>query len=72
MNRRFPLASALTVPCDAAGLAIFRVSFHAIVVWEVWRYFEYGRVDRYYAEPGFHFKYFGFAWVEPLPGDGMR
>lgn len=66
------MVSVLTRKSDAAGLSAFRWLVYIIVVWEVWRYFEYGRVDRYYAQPGFHFKYFGFAWLEPLPGDGMR
>lgn len=65
-------ASGVISPRDAAGLTVFRVFFHAIVVWEVWRYFEYDRVCRYYAKPGFHFKYFGFTWIEPLPGNGMQ
>jgi len=56
---------------DAAGLAAFRIYFYAIIAWEVWRYFEHDRVDRYYQQPGFHFKYYGFGWVEALPENGM-
>ena len=35
------------------------------------RYFVYDLVDLYWIEPQFHFKYFGFEWVKPWPGDGM-
>ena len=45
--------------------------FGAIMVWEVWRYFDGGWIRRYYVEPEFHFKYFGFEWVQAWPGNGM-
>jgi hypothetical protein len=56
---------------DIASLAIFRIAFGAIMVWEVWRYFDGDRVTRYYVEPEMLFKYYGFSWVQPWPGDGM-
>lgn len=56
---------------DAAGLAVFRFWFFGIVVWEVWRFFKYDRVSRYFQEPEWAFKYFGFDWVQPFSGDGM-
>ena len=30
-----------------------------------------GWINNHYIEPQFHFKYFGFEWVEVLPGNGM-
>lgn len=30
-----------------------------------------GWIHNHYIEPQFHFKYFGFEWVEVLPGNGM-
>jgi vitamin K-dependent gamma-carboxylase len=56
---------------DIASLVVFRIAFGAIALWEVWRYFTYGWISRYYIEPAFHFSYFGFSWVKPWPGDGM-
>ncbi len=59
-------------PIDGASLAVFRVLFGAIMLWEVWRYFSNGWIERYFVEPTFHFKYDGFGWVEPWGATGMR
>jgi len=53
------------------GIVAFRILFGAIMLWEVYRYFDSGWIPRYWIEPIFNFKYGGFFWVEPLPGDGM-
>lgn len=45
-------------PEDGASLAFFRVCFGAIMLSEVIRYWEGGRIFRYYIEPSF---YFGFC-----------
>lgn len=58
-------------PTDAASLATFRVLFGALMVWEVYRYYQYDRIARYYIEPTFWFPYELFPWVTPLPGLGM-
>src|SRR5690606_37571557 len=42
-----------------------------IMVWEIFRYVAYGWVRRVYIDPPYHFKYFGFAWVKPWPGELM-
>jgi vitamin K-dependent gamma-carboxylase len=65
------LCQRLFAPTDIASLVVFRIAFGAIMVWEVWRFFEYGRIARYYIDPSFYFTYFGFHWVRPWPGDGM-
>lgn len=46
--------------------------FGAIMLWEVWRYFSHGWIERYFVEPTFHFKYDGFGWVQPWGQTGMR
>lgn len=58
-------------PIDIAPLVLFRIAFGGLMLWEVWRYFNFTRIARYYVEPSFHFHYFGFEWLSPLPGDGM-
>jgi len=58
-------------PVDASSLLVFRIGFGLIMLWEVWRYWNYGWITKYYIEPDFHFKYFGFEWIEPWPGDLM-
>jgi len=56
---------------DIASLVYFRIAFAAILIWEVYRYFSKGWIARYYIDPTFHFKYFGFDWVSPWAGNGM-
>jgi vitamin K-dependent gamma-carboxylase len=65
------LLRRLFAPIDIAPLVFFRIAFGALMLWEVWRYFHYDRIARYYVEPDFFFHYLGFGWVQPLPGDGM-
>jgi vitamin K-dependent gamma-carboxylase len=58
-------------PVDGASLAVFRIAFGLVLVWESWRYFEHGWIPRYWIDPDFHFTFWGFDWVRPWPGDGM-
>jgi hypothetical protein len=58
-------------PEDGASLAVFRIAFGAIMVWEVCRYFSHGWIRRYYITPSFHFGYYGLEWIRPWPGAGM-
>jgi vitamin K-dependent gamma-carboxylase len=70
-SRARRLAYRLFEPIDGASLAVFRILFGAIMIWEVWRYFSNGWIERYFIEPRFHFTFYGFGWVQPWPGDGM-
>ncbi len=65
------LQRRLFAPVDIASIVVFRVLFGAIMLWEVYRYAEGGRIARYYIEPVFHFKYYGFGWAAPWPELGM-
>lgn len=56
---------------DVASLVYFRIAFGAIMLWEVYRYLAYDRIERYFLEPRFLFTYLGFGWVQPWPGDGL-
>lgn len=58
-------------PQHIATLVCFRMVFGLVMLWEVFRYFEDGKIYRYWIEPEFHFKYFGFEWVKPWPGELM-
>ncbi len=58
-------------PLDISMLVYIRIAFGAIMLWEVWRYFTLGRIERYYIEPAFNFPYQGFEFIQPWPGDGM-
>lgn len=65
------VCAALFEPVDISFLVFFRVVFGGIMVWEVYRYFSYGWISRYYIEPVINFTYYGFTWVRPWPGRGM-
>lgn len=43
------------------------MSFGFLIVWEVSRYIANGWIQQYWLAPKFHFTYFGFGWVRPLP-----
>ncbi len=65
------LRSALFQPVDIASLVVFRIGFGLIMLWEVWRYWTHGWIERYFIQPGYFFKYYGFEWVQPWDGNGM-
>ena len=64
-------SAALFAPVDVASLVYFRIAFGAIMLWEIWRYFQHGWIAAYWIEPEFHFHYLGFEWLKPWPGNGM-
>lgn len=61
----------LFAPIDIAAIVYYRVAFGALALWEVWRFADAGWIERHYIEPGFHFSYYGFAWLQPWSGDGI-
>jgi hypothetical protein len=65
------MCAALFKPVDISFLVFFRILFGGIMLWEVYRYFTYGWISRYYVEPAVTFTYYGFSWVKPWPGRGM-
>ena len=56
---------------DGASLAVFRIAFGALMLWDVWKYFRYDWIGMMFITPRFHFTYYGFGWVEPWPGNLM-
>ncbi|HAD13626.1 MAG TPA: HTTM domain-containing protein [Saprospirales bacterium] len=65
------LRSWLTQPVGIAPLATLRVVLGAMLVFSTVRFMALGWVDDHYLCPDFHFKYYGFEWVGPLPGWAM-
>ena len=65
------VCAALFEPVDISFLVAFRILFGGILLWEVYRYFTYGWITRYFVEPVITFTYYGFSWVKPWPGRGM-
>ena len=58
-------------PVDIASLVFFRIIFGSIMLWEVFRYISYERIDDYWFEPKFNFTYWGFHWVTPWPSSAL-
>jgi len=61
----------LEKPVGIAPLITFRVIVGAMLLFSTLRFVLLGWVDDHYVCPQFHFKYFGFEWVEPLSATGM-
>ena len=51
---------------DSASLALFRVLFGLQMTFSLIRFWSKGWIKTIYNEPLFHFKYFGFSWVQSL------
>lgn len=65
------LRRALARPVDGAALAAFRALFGALLLIGILRFAARGWIASMYIDPGYHFPYWGFAWVRPWPGPGM-
>lgn len=63
--------NSLFYRADGASLAFFRICFGFIMLVECYRFYDHGWIEKYYIEPEFMFKYFGFEWVQALSGNGM-
>nr|PZN20655.1 MAG: gamma carboxylase [Pseudomonadota bacterium] len=66
------LVDSLFEPVDAAWLGAFRLFFGLIMTVSALRFVYFGWIDDLLLKPQFHFKYWGFEWVEPLPPDAMH
>jgi len=54
----------LKQPVKAAPLAVFRIIFGCLMLFSTLRFLSQNWVETYYINPTFHFKYFGFNFVE--------
>ena len=65
------IKTQLARPVDGASLAVLRICFGVILLWHILKQFRVsgGRtfIDFFYNEPAFHFPYYGFEWVKPVP-----
>ena len=57
----------LSQPKDISALAVYRILFGALMCFGALRFMTNGWIERLYVEPGFHFSYWGFEWVQ-VPG----
>jgi len=58
-------------PISIAPLVIFRIIFGAIMFISVVRFAINGWISEFYIQPNYFFTYYGFDWLQPLPGWGM-
>ena len=68
---RTSLVGRAFAPVDISGLVYFRVAFGLVMVGWIAKYWTGGLIDGLYIAPTFHFHYYGFEWIEPLPGRAM-
>jgi hypothetical protein len=61
----------LETPVHSASLAMFRMVFGLVMLISTARFWLLGWIEDQYITPVFHFKYYGFDWVEPLNAVGM-
>jgi len=61
----------LSESCHPIGLATFRFLFGSIMFISGLRFIAKGWIQEFYLEPKFHFKYYGFEWVDVLPEYGL-
>ncbi len=54
-----------------APLAVFRIIFGLLMLFATLRFWLKGWIHDLYIAPQFHFKYYGFEWVQALPGNWM-
>jgi vitamin K-dependent gamma-carboxylase len=66
------LPAFLARPVDVAFLAALRFLYGATMCISMVRFIAYGWIDDFFVRPKFHFKYWGFGWVEPLSASGMH
>lgn len=54
-------------PIPIAPLVVFRIVFGALMVVSTVRFIALGWIEEHFVAPDFHFKFYGFAWIEVLP-----
>jgi uncharacterized membrane protein YphA (DoxX/SURF4 family) len=57
----------LEKPVSITPLITFRILFGALMIISAARFMMLGWIEDHYINPVFHFKYFGFSWIESLP-----
>lgn len=61
------ILGAMTRPISPLSLAVVRIMFGAILLWDCFRYINADRIRRYYVDVEMTFPYFGMDWLQPLP-----
>lgn len=70
-SRPAALLQSLQAPRDIAALAVFRILIGGLMCVGALRFMGNGWIERLYVEPDFHFKYWGFSWVQVPDATGL-
>lgn len=62
---------SLAAPTSIVPLIIFRIVFGLLMLAGTIRFAAKGWIHEFYIAPEFHFTYWGFGWIRPLPPSGM-
>ncbi len=65
------VAKILTQPVSSGPLVVLRVAFGLMMFASMVRFMARGWVTELYVLPQFHFTFWGFGWIRPLPPTGM-
>jgi len=57
---------------DSAWLAAFRVLYGLVLAISMLRFIQNGWIERFFVQPRVFFKYWGFDWIQPLPGPALH
>ncbi len=60
------LTKYLKTTTNTAPLAVFRIGFGLLMLFSIIRFWSKGWIETIYILPDFHFKYYGFEWVQTL------
>lgn len=61
----------VTQPVSIKPLALFRILFGFMMLVSTIRFMYLGWIDYQFIDSNFHFKYYGFEWIQPLSRTGM-
>jgi hypothetical protein len=65
------LERKLFAETDIASQVFFRIGFGLLMLWIVLAVWTQHRIQKWWIDPPFLFKYYGFSWVQPWPGNGL-
>jgi HTTM domain/Vitamin K-dependent gamma-carboxylase, lumenal domain len=65
------LQSRAFAQVDIASLVFFRIAFGLLVLWTIREAWSLDLIKRWWIDPPCLFKYYGFSWVHPWPGNGL-
>jgi hypothetical protein len=58
-------------PIDIASIAVFRIGFGLLLLYDFYQFHKDSVIRGLYIDPPYNFAFFGFDFIRPLPGNGM-